>query len=103
VNVKFLYKGAPQIISLRSKDAAGKPTEREVILRPGQHVELDEDSPYVKSLIARGLLEKRLVVAEATVAAPKAVAGGEVPEASSGEAATAAPNTAPTRNKNGRQ
>jgi hypothetical protein len=52
---KYLYKGAPQIISLRGKDAKGKDTETDVALRPGE-VELDGDSPYTKSLLARGLL-----------------------------------------------
>ncbi|MDR0498392.1 MAG: hypothetical protein LBH03_01495 [Holophagales bacterium] len=76
--IKYIYTGAPSWVTLREKDASGKLTETEVPLRPGKIAELDPENPYVKSLIARNLLQRPLQhlmghVAEA-VSAPEPVA-----------------------------
>jgi hypothetical protein len=55
--VKYIYSGAPQCVTLRETDAKGKDIETEVVLRPGKEAVLDSESPYVKSLIARGHLK----------------------------------------------
>jgi hypothetical protein len=55
---KFTYSGAPTRLALREKDPKGKDARNEVSLQTGKAVELDADNPYVKSLVARGLLKE---------------------------------------------
>lgn len=51
--MKYIYSGPPSGVSLNEGDSV-----REVMLFPGQEVELEPDNEYVLALLAEGYLQE---------------------------------------------
>ncbi|ELC8786577.1 hypothetical protein RJV04_000839 [Salmonella enterica] len=69
--MKYIYSGPPSGVSLNEGDSV-----REVMLMPGQTVELEPDNEYVLALLAEGYLQEVAPPKSQTAAKEKSPRGG---------------------------
>ncbi|EHK2735658.1 TPA: hypothetical protein ACIVON_002860 [Salmonella enterica subsp. enterica serovar Poona] len=69
--MKYIYSGPPSGVSLNEGDSI-----REVMLLPGQTVELEPDNEYVLALLAEGYLQEISPLKPQTTAKEQSPRGG---------------------------